>query len=113
MTDLGTLGGESSEANGINNAGQVVGAARRADGDFGAFLWQSGKGMRDLGGVAAGATGISDTGYVVGEVGMLRTGEGIRYHAFLWKAGRGMRILSARRGRRRRHCRQRQRTGRW
>jgi len=50
VTDLGTLGGETSEANGINDAGQVVGAADTRDGHRSAFLWQSGKGMQNLGG---------------------------------------------------------------
>jgi probable HAF family extracellular repeat protein len=48
VTDLGTLEGETSEAAGINNAGQVVGYAHTSDGHTSTFLWENGKGMQDL-----------------------------------------------------------------
>src|SRR5262249_31068796 len=48
MTGLGTLGGWSSYAAGLNAAGQVVGAANTADGLQHAFLAQAGV-MQDLG----------------------------------------------------------------
>jgi probable HAF family extracellular repeat protein len=41
-TDLGTLGGKTSRAYGINNRTQIVGTARTAAGADHAFLWQDG-----------------------------------------------------------------------
>ena len=71
MRSLGRLaGGNNSEAFGINNVGQVVGAS--ATFGFGrdhAFLYSEGT-MQDLGTLGSNtskANGISDGGYVVGE----------------------------------------------
>ena len=69
VTDLGTLGGFTSAATAINNAGQVVGTADLANGTSHAFLYSGGK-MIDLGGVAGDsintATAINASGQVVG-----------------------------------------------
>jgi probable HAF family extracellular repeat protein len=69
IIDLGTLGGSSSGANGINDSGQVVGWAYPAgNGAEHAFLY-SGGAMSDLGtlgGTISGASGINDSGQVVG-----------------------------------------------
>ena len=48
MTDLGTLGGTSSESHGINAQGEVVGSASTASGERHPFLWKHGT-MEDLG----------------------------------------------------------------
>jgi probable HAF family extracellular repeat protein len=48
VTDLGTLGGESSIARAINNAGQIVGEAALPDRHRRAFVWQGGA-MTNLG----------------------------------------------------------------
>src|SRR3954467_2692767 len=48
LTDLGTFGGDWSQALGINNKGQVVGSASRADGIRRAFLYDHGV-MIDMG----------------------------------------------------------------
>lgn len=85
ITDLGTLGGSSSSAYGINNSGQVVGQSRNSSGAQRAFLY-SGGGMTDLGtlgGVNSYARGINDAGQVVG---IANNSSGLN-HAFLYSAG--------------------------
>src|SRR5881398_1538808 len=55
MTDLGTLGGNTSYALGINDSGEVVGYSYLAD-NFTrhAFTWTASGGMVDLGTLAVG-----------------------------------------------------------
>jgi probable HAF family extracellular repeat protein len=48
MSNLGTLGGDSSYAFGINNNGQIVGNSKTASGEWHVFLWENGA-MTDLG----------------------------------------------------------------
>lgn len=71
--DLGTLGGHSSWANDINNAGVIVGEALLKDGTRHAFIFENGT-MRDLndllpagsGWVLERALAISENGRIVG-----------------------------------------------
>ncbi len=91
LTDLGDLpgGADSSNANAINNSGQVVGASGAATGSR-AFVWTSGGGMVDVGDLPGGdnysvANGINDNGQVVG-ISIAASGA----RAFLWTSGSGM-----------------------
>ena len=69
FTDLGTLGGQSAAANGVNNSSQIVGWSLTASGQNHAFIWQNGT-MQDLGtlpgGAFSSAAAINDTGAIVG-----------------------------------------------
>ncbi|MHC4714151.1 MAG: DUF3466 family protein [Planctomycetota bacterium] len=104
MVDLGTLGGDTSAANAINDAGQVVGWARTAKGERRAFVWEDVNGngksdpgeMTDLGtfgGPGSEAHAVNRSGQVVGEAH--HSAPGGVMHAFLWTPGDrgGMRCL--------------------
>src|SRR5436190_3975062 len=72
MTDLGTLGGNVSQALGINDKGQVVGYSLLADNvTQHAFMWTATTGMRDLGVLPGGnntfAWAVNSRGQVAGE----------------------------------------------
>ena len=92
--NLGTLGGELSFGENINESNEVVGSAQIASGEFRAFLWRAGEGMRSLGTLGGGnsfAFSINDRNEVVGE-SEVRPGSD-RFRAFLWTQARGMRGL--------------------
>ncbi len=98
VTDLGTLGGTNSWAAGINNSGQVVGAAETNNihGFFYAFLWTASAGMQNLGGLGGSGggsygTAINSVGEVVG--GAAPAGTSPYPHAFLWTSAGGMQDL--------------------
>jgi probable HAF family extracellular repeat protein len=88
VTDVGTFGGRESNAFEINNSGQVVGWANRADGSTAAFLYSNGVKV-DIGtllgaGANADARGINDLGDIVGYSQTANNS----YHAFLYTGGR-------------------------
>ncbi len=72
MTDLGTLGGSTSSAAGVNDAGDVVGYSTTSVGELHAFRWRDGV-MTDLGTTADStlsiAYAINNRGQVVGQSG--------------------------------------------
>ena len=68
-TDLGTLGGTNSNANGINDNRQIVGGSDNGAGDRHAFLYAAGT-MSDLGtlgGATSEAFAINNHGLIVGQ----------------------------------------------
>jgi probable HAF family extracellular repeat protein len=87
MTDLGTLGQETSLAWAINEARQIVGDVRSyATGFMRAFLYSGGV-MTDigtLGGSYSSAYGLNNAGQVVGHA---RTGGNVAEHAFVFSGG--------------------------
>ena len=92
VTYLGTLGGDRSQAWGINNKSRVVGHAQVKSGGFHAFIWDATEGMRDLGTLGFSesmATDINDWGLVVGFLGKL----GELTQSFIWSASEGMKDI--------------------
>jgi probable HAF family extracellular repeat protein len=85
-TDLGTLGGQNSDAYAINASGQVVGYADTASGGWHPFVYSNGH-MTDLGSFDSAwpngvAEGINTAGQIVGYMASATT-----YHAFLYSDG--------------------------
>ncbi len=91
VTDLGTLGGASSGAAGINDTGQIAGGAELPDGSEHAVLWDQGT-MTDLGtlgGFDSQAIAVNNAGQVVGQ-STTTPGQQLGdpgTHAFLWEDG--------------------------
>jgi probable HAF family extracellular repeat protein len=85
LTDLGSFGGGSGQANGINESGQVVGYATTADARGHAFLWDGGvlTDLGTLGGRGSVANAVNQEGQVVG---FSDTGT-VPVRAFLWQDG--------------------------
>jgi len=92
VQDLGTLGGENSEARDINNDRIIVGYSETATGDTEAFVWHADFGMQPLGtlgGVNSKAFGVNSDGQIVGESETV-TGQ---VHATLWSVVYATKIL--------------------
>jgi probable HAF family extracellular repeat protein len=88
MQDLGTLGGAFSNADGLNDEGEVVGISSTADDQsFKGFLWHDGV-MTDLGDLDAdgcsNAISINAKSQIVGE--SFSCG-GDSHHPYIWENG--------------------------
>jgi probable HAF family extracellular repeat protein len=82
MLDLGTLGGENSDAWDISNSGRIIGWSDLSWGEYRGFMWESGV-MIDLGrfeGENSEARGLNNNGLVIGHCFTLENDP----HAFLW-----------------------------
>lgn len=93
LQNLGTLGGNVSQAFGVNSQGEVVGHSTLADESRRAFIWTASEGMQDIGtlGGETKADRINDASQVVGYSNLP---DGTR-HAFLWEASTEIQDLNS------------------
>ncbi|MES2126858.1 MAG: HAF repeat-containing protein [Pseudomonadota bacterium] len=92
ITELGSLGGMYSDARRINERGEIVGSARKADGSWSAFLFDRAGGMRvlgTLGGPSSYGMALNQQGEAVG---FADTTSG-DWHAFFQHPGAAMKDL--------------------
>lgn len=102
ITDIGVLAAGPlaySNANAINDQGQVVGMSRNAAGVNHGFLWTPGQGMVDLGDLPGGidmssAQALNNSGAVAGASAIVNDLQGT--HAFRWTSAGGIADLGAR-----------------
>lgn len=96
IKDVGTLGGTFTDANAINNLGQVAGrSSLMTDPPLRAYIWDPTTGMMNLGAMPPDypdslANDLNDQGEVVGEV--MYNG----WHAVRWKNGSLTQLLPGR-----------------
>ncbi|MET3105380.1 putative HAF family extracellular repeat protein [Oxalobacteraceae bacterium GrIS 1.18] len=86
LTQIGSLGGNESEASHINSHGEIIGSAKRKDSSWGAFLYSREHGMQDLGtlgGTNSHGMALNDLGDAVGFSDLANQ----EWHAFLLKRG--------------------------
>ena len=92
IQDIGTLGGNSTLANDLNDVGQVTGTSISPLGTSHAFVWSAASGMIDL---RPGNTGVSQ-GFAINNrgvaTGLANFGGG---YAYRWSAANGIENLGA------------------
>lgn len=85
LTDLGNLGGPCTQGQDLNDAGQVVGWAQTAAGEYHAFIWEHGV-MTDLAPILVGefnaAIAINNQGQI-----LLKSSTPAGEHTFLYQNG--------------------------
>jgi probable HAF family extracellular repeat protein len=87
LTEIGTLGGDSSRAFAVNDQGYVAGDAQTASGEWHAFVYRGGE-LTDVGpsGVRSRAVAVNASGTVVGNA--FPSGDTIHgVRPFQWKNG--------------------------
>ncbi len=92
LTEIGSLGGDFSDARAINPSGMIVGSAQSGDGHWRAFVYDRASGMRDLGtlgGPSSYGMAIDSQGNVAGFADTL-SGD---FHAFHLTRGGEMKDL--------------------
>ena len=98
MQDLGTLGGPDAQALLINERGQVVGWSYTSSSPggcgfpgqaltTGSYIWEEGKGMKDLGNLGGTCTIASDLNPRGQVAGFSTLAGDLAQHGFLWSAG--------------------------
>ena len=89
LSALATPDGGNSEAYGINDGGQIVGAVTGADGSSRVALWQNGN-LQDVG-IPGQALGINNAGQIVGSMTVAgNTALSPHFHAFLYQNGHNL-----------------------
>ena len=87
LSKLESLGGSWSMAKGINEAGQIVGASKLADGEpeYYACIWENDTvtDLGTLGGDYSNAQAINESGQIVGAAKI----DSVHYRAFVWEGG--------------------------
>lgn len=87
FTDLGSTGGTSTYASGINDRGQIVGeGSTTGDAQYVAWYWENGtiSNLQDAGGNKSHAYAINNAGTIVGAG---RTTVGSETFAIMWREG--------------------------
>lgn len=95
MQSIGTLGGNFSEAQAINDNGQIVGSSTTSFGYQKASLWDEINGISDLGALghnASKAFDINDSGQIVGQT---RINWSTQHRAAFWDASGSIQDLGA------------------